>query len=299
MHINHANLKTLYTAYKAAFAGGLGQAPSQFGPLVTVVNSTTLSEEYGWLGSFPSMREWLGDRVVHGIKSHGYSIKNKPFELTVGVPREAIEDDQHGIYAPMMQEMGLAVGSHPDQLTFGLLAAGHTTLCYDGQFFFDTDHPVLDAGGSIVSQSNVDENSGNGTPWYLLETRRAIKPLIWQDRKKPEFVAKTDLKDDNVFFAKEFIYGTDARRNVGFGLWQLAYRSRKALDEANLIAAWTAMTERKGDHGRPLGIRPNLLVVPPGQEWAARKIVAASTLSNGADNVLKGIVDVVSVPWLV
>jgi len=298
MIINEGNLKTLFVAFKAAFQGVLAQAVSQYATIATTVPSTTGSEEYGWLGSFPNVREWLGDRVVNSAKSHGYTIKNKSFELTVGVPRPAIEDDQYGVYTPMMAEMGRSMAAHPDQLVFGALKDGTAQLCYDGQYFFDTDHPVLDDGGVVQSQTNWDNNGGAGTAWYLLDCSRSLKPIIFQQRKAPNFVAKTSETDDNVFHANEFIYGSDSRCNVGYGFWQLAYGSRKTLDEAGLIAAYTAMCERKGDYGRPLGIKPTHLVVPPGLEIAARKLVNATTLANGADNVLKGLVEVVSVSWL-
>ena len=298
MIINKGNLTALFVAFKAAFAAGLGQAPSQIELIATTVPSSTSAEEYGWLGAFPNMREWLGDRVVNGMATHGYTIRNKSFEMTVGVPRPAIEDDQYGIYSPMMSEMGRAAAAHPDQLGFQLLKNGAATLCYDGQNFFDTDHPVIAADGSIVTQANWDNNSGSGTAWYLLDTSRALKPLIFQSRKKPNFVAKTGETDDNVFDRNEYVNGVDSRCNVGFGFWQLAYGSRKALDETNLVAAYTAMTERLGDHGRPLGIKPTKLVVPPSLEFAARKLVNATTLANGADNVMKGLVEVVVSPWL-
>lgn len=298
MIINKGNLTALFVAFKAAFSAGLGQAASQYALVSTNVPSTTSAEEYGWLGAFPNMREWLGDRVINGMASHGYSIRNKSFEMTVGVPRPAIEDDQYGIYSPMMSEMGRAAAAHPDQLVFNLLKAGASTLSYDGQNFYDTDHPVIGANGAVASQANYDDNSGSGTLWHLLDTSRALKPVIFQNRKAPNFVAKTAETDDNVFDRNEYVYGTDSRCNVGFGFWQLAYGSRKTLDEANLIAAYTAMTERKGDHGRPLGIKPTVLVVPPSLKFAAMKLVNATTLANGADNVMKGLVEVVDVPWL-
>lgn len=296
---NHGNLATLFVAFKAAFAGGLGQAPGQWQGIATTVPSSTGSEEYGWLGAFPNMREWVGDRVINGMATHGYTIRNKSFELTVAVPRSAIEDDQYGIYSPMMTEMGRAAAAHPDQLVFNLLKNGASTLCYDGQNFFDTDHPVLaDDGVTTTPQSNWNDNGGSGTPWYLLDTGRALKPIIFQDRKKPNFVSKAAETDDNVFDRGEYVYGVDSRCNVGFGFWQLAYGSREDLDEEGLTGAYTAMCERKGDHGRPLGIKPTVLVVPPSLEFAARKLVNATTLANGADNVLKGLVDVVVSPWL-
>lgn len=299
MIINKGNLTALFVAFKAAFAGGLGQAPTQWDKIATTVPSQTASEEYGWLGAFPNVREWIGDRVINGMATHGYTIKNKPFELTVGVPRTALEDDQYGIYSPMMSEMGRAAAAHPDQLVFNLLKAGNSTLCYDGQNFFDTDHPVIGADGAVASQANYDDNSGSGTTWYLLDTSRALKPLIFQDRKKPNFVAKTSETDDNVFDRAEYVYGVDSRCNVGFGFWQLAYASRKTLDEAGLTAALTAMAERTGDGGRPLGIKATTLVVPPSLEWLAKKLVAATTLANGADNVLANVVNVEVSPWLV
>lgn len=298
MIINRFNLKALYVAFSAAFASGLGSAPSNYQRIATVVPSTTRTNEYGWLGKFPKMREWVGDRVVNGMESHGYSIKNKSFEVTVGVDRDDIEDDNLGLYTPMMQDLGQTAGEHPDELVFALLKAGPSTLCYDGQYFFDTDHPVIAADGTTESQANWNNNGGSGTAWYLLDTRRPLKPIIFQDRKKPKLVAKDQEEDDNVFDRKQFVYGVDSRCNVGYGFWQQAYGSRATLDEAGLIAAYTAMTERKGDNGRTLGIKPSLLVVPPSLEFAARKLVNATTLANGADNVLKGLVEVLSDPRL-
>lgn len=298
MFINAGNLKTIFIAFKAAFQGGLTQAQSQYLKIATVVPSSTGSEEYGWLGNFPGMREWVGDRVINGVKAHGYTIKNKPFELTVSVPRAAIEDDQYGIFAPMMQEMGRSTAAHPDELVFGLLKAGTSQPCYDGQYFFDTDHPVTNADGTVGSVSNVD-SGGSGPYWYLLDTSRALKPVIYQDRKAANFVSKTAETDDNVFDRAEYVYGVDARRNVGYGFWQMAYASNQPLDEAHLTAAYTAMREQKGDNGRPLGIRPNLLVVRPSMKIAADKLVNATTLANGADNVMKGIVNTIDSEWLV
>nr|WP_312392104.1 Mu-like prophage major head subunit gpT family protein [Stenotrophomonas geniculata] len=296
MIVNRGNLSTLYVAFNAAFNAGLGQAPSQFQRIATVVPSTTKSNEYGWLGKLPNVREWIGERVVHGLQSHGYTIKNKPYELTVGVDKDDIEDDNLGIYSPLMQSMGESVGAQPDQLTFELLKNGISTACYDGQNFFDTDHPVLDAEGKETVQSNVD-SGGNGAYWYLLCTKRALKPIIFQNRKQPQFVSMDTDTDEGVFNKKEFRYGADCRRNVGFGFWQMAYASNKPLTEENLQAAYTAFTSRRGDHGRPLGLVPDLLVCVPNDKFKAAKILTANQIA-GTDNVMKGVVEVMDSAWL-
>ncbi len=297
MQVTRGNLNTLFVAFNAAFRAGLGQAPSQYQRIATVVPSTTKANEYGWLGKLPGMREWIGDRVINGIAAHGYTIKNKSYELTVGVDRDDIEDDNIGIYSPMMQHMGESVGAQPDQLSFSLLKNGATTACYDGQNFFDTDHPVLDASGKPAVQSNID-TSGTGSTWYLLSTKAALKPIIFQSRKDPNFVSMDTETDEAVFTKKEFRYGADVRRNVGFGFWQMAYASNKDLTAENLQAAYTAFTERVGDYGRPLGLVPDLLVVRPNLKFAAAQILTAAQIA-GTDNVMKGLVDVLDSPWLI
>lgn len=303
MQINAANLKSLYVAFNAAFKTGLGQAPSQYQQIATVVPSTTGAEEYGWLGQIPNMREWIGDRVVHGIASHGYTVKNKSFELTIGVPRTAIADDQYGVYAPMFTEMGRSAEAHPDQVIFGLLADGKTGLCYDGTPFFGDAHPVITKSGKAGVQSNVLEASSSPGPrWYVLDTSRALKPLIYQNRESPNFVAKDKETDDNVFDRNEFRYGTSRRGNAGFGFWQMAQTSNKPLAEASLEEAVTALTTRTGDNGRPLGLNGTLLVVPPALEFKASALLNSELIAaeggGSKSNPYKGRLKLLVAPWL-
>ena len=56
--------------------------------------------------------------------------------------------------------------------------------------------------------------------------------------------------------------------------------------------------EMKGDYGRPLGIKPNLLVVPPALESAGRKILNSENASGGETNEWKGTAELLVVPWL-
>ena len=169
MLITPTNLKTLFIGFKTNFQSGLNTAQSLYQQLATVVPSSTGTEEYGWLGQMPGMREWLGERVVHGIESHGYSLKNKSFESTIAVPKTAIEDDTFGTYTPLMAEMGRAAAAHPDELTFGLLKDGATVQCYDKKPFFSADHPVKDAKGKVTAVSNADLG-GNGPMWFVPQT---------------------------------------------------------------------------------------------------------------------------------
>ncbi|MDH1281045.1 Mu-like prophage major head subunit gpT family protein [Pseudomonas chengduensis] len=296
MIINKQNLAILHTGFKASFQNAFDGAPIDYNQLVMEVNSGTAIEQYGWLGATTRFREWIGDRVIQNLALHDYSIKNKSFENTVGVPREAIEDDQYGTYNPLMAQLGQDAKEHPAELVYALLKNGFTGKCYDGQFFFDTDHPVIGANGQETSVSNFQ--GGSGTPWFLLDVTRVMRPIILQKRKNYQFVAKTDEKDENVFTRKEFIWGVDARLNVGYGLWQLAYASKETLDATSFNAAYAAMQELKGDNARPLGIRPKLLVVPPSLRATALEVVKAERNAAGATNINRDVVDVLTTPWL-
>lgn len=296
MIINSTTLNALRVGFQTSFQGGLAIAASQFGRVATTVPSSAKTEDYGWLKSMPSVREWVGDRLLQNLAEGNYSIKNKPYELTIGVDRDDIEDDTLGVYAPMFAEMGRSVGAHPDQLVWPLLAAGFNTNCYDGQYFFDTDHPVVDATGATVNVANTD--AGSGTPWYLLCTKQVLKPIIFQQRKPFKFTALDNPDDQNVFFKKKFVYGSDGRDNVGYGFWQMAWGSKQTLDATHYANGRGAILGMKGDGGRPLGLMPDLLVVPPSLESAGRTLLQSQLINGGESNPWAGTAELLVVPWL-
>ena len=297
MIINKQNLTALFTAVKTAFNKGFRGATPLWQKVATSVPSSTGTEEYAWLGQFPRLREWIGERLIKNMADHGYSIKNKPFESTVAIPRDNIEDDTYGVYNPLYEELGYAALTHPDELVFGLLADAFTTKCFDGQFFCDTDHPVGNEDSGITSVSNMQ--AGASAPWFLLDASRPLKPLIFQQRKAYNLQAMTKEDDENVFMRREYIYGVDARCNVGFGLWQQAFGSKAALDATNFNSARAAMESLKSDEGRPLRIKPTLLVVGPSNRAAAEALIGTETLAAGGKNPLYQAVEILVVPDLI
>lgn len=296
MIINQANLRALFTGYKASFQNAFAGITPDFLQFTLPVNSTASVEQYGWLGNSSVFREWLGDRVIQNLQLHDYSIKNKSFENTVGVPRESIEDDSYGIFSPLIAQLGQDAANHPSGLLYDLLSNGFSGKCYDGQYFFDTDHPVTDGAGKEQSISNFQ--GGTGKSWFLLDTTRIMKPLILQMRKPYNFVALDQEKDENVFMRKEYVYGSDARLNVGYGLWQLAAASKQELTNDSFNELFASMQSTTGDRGKKLGIAPKLLVVPPALRSKALEVVKADKNANGATNINQDVVDVLVSSWL-
>ncbi len=295
--ISNATLNAMRVGFNKVFEQGKVRAKPQYLQVATVVPSTTKSNTYGWLGQWPGFREWIGDRVINSMKEHAYSIQNKDFESSVGVDRNDIEDDNLGVYNPMFDEMGYASEVFPDELVFPLLKAGFTTLCYDGQYFLDTDHPVntkVDGSGTNNSVSNVIiDGAYVGEPWFLLDVSRSLKPIIYQDRKKPQFAAMDNPNDEQVFTKKLFRYGVDLRSNVGFGFWQMAIGVKKELTYATLWQAIEMMSGFKADGGRPLGLGKNklLLVVPNSKQKVANQIKSRDLIDDGGVSVSNDLKD--------
>lgn len=284
--INAALLTNIFTGFKTAFQGGLSATGEpDWKKIATLVPSTARTEDYVWLEKWPQIREWVGDRQVKKLSAGKYSITNKTFESTVGVPREDLEDDQIGIFATMFNDLGQQVKDFPDSLVFALLEAGFATLCYDGQNFFDTDHPVIVDGAAAVASNS---GGGAGAPWFMLDTTRGLKPLIYQERRPFDFVALDKSTDEGVVMRKEYVYGVDGRANAGYGFWQQAYGSKADLSAANYAAARAAMMGLRGDDGSPLRIRPNLLVCGPAREAEARALLLNEQIAGGGTNPWRG-----------
>ena len=292
MIINSANLASLLITYKAAFKTAFARHETDWPKVATMIPSMSESNLYAFLGQFPRLREWIGDRHIKNLAAHTYSLINKDFEATVSVPRNSIQDDQHGVFTPLMEELGFSAKSHPDEQIFGHLAAGATALCYDGLPFFSATHPV---GAGV--QSNYD-TTGGGDLWVLMDTRRPIKPLIWQKRQEYNFVTFNKPTDEHVFMRKEYLYGVDGRMAPGFGPWQFAYGSLNTLNATNVQAYIQTMMATESDEGGKIGVKPNIIVCGPGNWAAARDLFTTQFLASGATNPNYQLVEVLVTPHL-
>jgi phage major head subunit gpT-like protein len=71
----------------------------------------------------------------------------------------------------------------------------------------------------------VPQLANEGTVWYLADTTKAVKPLVFQLRKSPELIPFTNPSDPELFRRKKFVFGVDSRGNAGFTLPFLMIRS--------------------------------------------------------------------------
>lgn len=265
--------------------------------ICTVVKSDSDSEDYSWLGAVPQVREFIGERQMKDLANFNYNIKNKEWEVSLGIKRSDLADQKFGMITTRIQELAQQAARHQDQLVLEFIKNATTTqtapyLCYDGQGFIDNDHPTPTGGsanqdnlrGAALSATSLwaniaamrnfrDDNNVplNITPdvllvepcleqtarelvatwsagsaqmaaigqlgldvivspylyttdtvangnWWLLCTKRAVRPVIFQERNPIEFVSLTADSETGIM-RNEYVFGTYARYNIGAGPW--------------------------------------------------------------------------------
>ncbi len=300
MDINFANMADLNRTISAAFNGAFNAAPmAEFNRIATTIRSGSSSTLYPFLKSTGGMREWLGDAVFDQLASDRYELHNRKFQKGLTADRDQIADDQDGgagLYSSLATILAQACASHPDELVISeTLTNAESLLCHDGQPFFDDSHPNQNADGGV--QDNT--MGGSGTAWYLFDTSKPLKPLIYQLREALQFASLTDMSSDSVFHTHQFKWNAWMRDAAGFGVWWTAVKSQNTLDEAGFVAARARL---EGFHKglkdpltgtyQPARSRATELWVPYSLRDTAKKLLGQEKLASGEDNYLRNAVEI-------
>jgi len=160
MDINAANLTALQKSYNTAFQQGLSFVPPvSVDFLFRDFPSTTAANFYAWMEQIPGFREWVGDRVFKNVRGQKFEILNRDWEDSVSMARNEIEDDQYGVYTPLVQMMGEAWTLKKYQLIIAVLTGN--PLCFTGKSIFADDHPYGDNTVDNVVTSALSEATFN------------------------------------------------------------------------------------------------------------------------------------------
>jgi phage major head subunit gpT-like protein len=164
-------LTTFRSAFQEYYAENMRSFPLE--DLATVVPSTADTEDYSWLGDFPGMREFLGERVYKALRVLHYSLVNKSWEATIAIKRETFEDDgKLGTIMPRIQGLASAALRHRHKLLMQTILANG--VAYDGVAMFATTHATGDSG----TQSNLLTGTGVTTAQVTADFRAARAALL-------------------------------------------------------------------------------------------------------------------------
>ena len=153
MLVNKTSIAAVFLSLKTTFNNAFDAAPSQWQQTAMLVPSGSSQNDYTWLSNFPKMRKWIGDKVIKALSAFKYTVVNDDFEATVEVDRNDIDDDNLGIYKPQAEMAGFSAKKLPEEIVDELKNNAFANTCYDGQYFYDSDHPV--AGASVSNLGTV------------------------------------------------------------------------------------------------------------------------------------------------
>jgi phage major head subunit gpT-like protein len=181
MDINRVSLNALFRTYMTAWQAGLEwKPPVDVSFLFTEFPSTTASNFYAWMDLIPGFREWVGDRVFNNVRSQNFEILNRDWEDSVSMPNKDIEDDQYGVYTPMVGMMGAAW----KQLLYDIIIEVITAnpVCYTGQATFANAHPYGDntvdnLTANALSVTNFNTAFTDSATWQF-SNGELIRP-VW------------------------------------------------------------------------------------------------------------------------
>lgn len=87
---------------------------------------------------------------------------------------------------------------------------------------------VVLPGLKTKAQASAVINDADALPWFLLDTSKSVKPLIYQSRTPFAITSLTSPTSQQVFDQDKFSWKVRGRGNYGYGLWELAYGSTGA-----------------------------------------------------------------------
>jgi len=297
-----AIIQSLNRIFRNEFNYGFQMAKPFWPMLAMEVPSTARGNTYGWMEDLPEMEEWTGDRNVRTIKSQGFEVDNKRYELTIGIDKDDFDDDLVGVYNIPFRALGESARNLPDQNLRKLIKAGWTQNGFDNQYYFDTDHPAKTDAGVATQYSNWEAGEAadaNNFVWILLDLSRVYRPFVRQVRQEMMFTAMDAPNDESVFTKNEIRYGVHCREAASYGLYQMAYASRKALTADNVWAAKAKMEAQLDvTGGAPLNIEATHILLPNSQKQKGKNLFLRGDLGDDGENTLKGEIKPLFTRWL-
>lgn len=147
MIITAPNLALFFTTLSTNFWTSFQNSPIVYNKIATIIPVKSAVFTAGWIGALDAPRLWIGSRITRTPAPQTYTVPIQPFELTEGIDKFVLDDDQEGIYQPIAQNMGANMAKLPDYQMSDLIngIGAYTGLAQkapDGLNQWSQVHPV-------------------------------------------------------------------------------------------------------------------------------------------------------------
>ena len=228
------NLNLYFTAFDTLFQSVYEDTPTWQAQIASPFTCTTESWATAWAGMVNKLRIWKGARVTNTLAPLTYGATMLPFELTESIDQFKLDDDLHGVYAPLIKNMGMQSKKWPDYCIRDLIEANgdFSTTAFqtgpDGVSFWNSAHPVnfydpgkgtypndYGAAGTVINGTTVGGAFGvdsyatvkinHATRKYENGERIGLQANLTMVPTEKEIAAKVVLQSDS--FAPQAING--------------------------------------------------------------------------------------------
>ncbi len=181
MEVNSDLLLLVQAGIKTDFDAAYVQAMQEvdWPQIASQIDTTLPTQNYSWLGRGAVMELFKDEAREQRIVEYDYSLADNIYKAKLTVNRKTLEDEQYGLLKMHAQDLGSEPARFQDELIFTALEAGFTNTCYDGQYFFDTDHQSAD---NTANQSNKMTAALSDS---ALETAHTTMASFVDDKNKP------------------------------------------------------------------------------------------------------------------
>lgn len=205
MLVTTTTLNSLRVGIQNIYAGAYSSMGAQawWTELARLSPSSGTSEVYRFPETMNRLREWVGPRHLANLVEKSYMLANRKFERTYALRVEDIEDDLWNNQMTGVEDIARAAAVWPNDLVYEAIRDGDANVCFDGQFFFDTDHPLEVQGAIPTTQSNLhagtaltlanyqtirqgmmDRLGNDGKPLGLMATHLIVPPALEPTAKR-------------------------------------------------------------------------------------------------------------------
>lgn len=181
------------TLFLAEFNQTVNLERARLDPLVMEIplgdqmgNKVTLD----WLGAAPQMRRWKDEKRPGSLSNYTWDVSVLDYEASLAVNMNAMKDARFNPYEARIREMAQNAARLRYNLLSDLIRNGAAARCYDGQYFFDTDHSEGDSG----TQSNQLTGTGTSAAQITADYYSAYTALCGFKDDKGECMQATDFR---------------------------------------------------------------------------------------------------------
>jgi len=156
--LDRAKVEAAFVVFSTVFDLKLKNTPVIYDRIATVIPGVSERLEFKWLGTFPTMKRWVGDRTMQRLRAETQALTTEWWANGIEVDIDDLNNEARlGMIPKRINQMATAAARRmDDQVTQYYVNGFNATLglTYDGQFLFDGDHTA--AGNGVgVAQSNL------------------------------------------------------------------------------------------------------------------------------------------------